>query len=38
MYPNPDNILNVRMVDNREEHRLINFLGQQVDINLLKAE
>ena len=33
MYPNPtDNILHVRMVDNREgTYRLINFLGQQVD-------
>jgi Zn-dependent metalloprotease len=33
MYPNPtDNILYVRMMDNREgTYRLINFLGQQVD-------
>jgi hypothetical protein len=37
MYPNPtDNILNVRMVDNREgNYRLINFLGQQVDAGKL---
>ncbi|MDG2432102.1 M4 family metallopeptidase [Flavobacterium sp.] len=37
MYPNPtDNILNVRMVDNREgTYRLINFLGQQVDAGKL---
>lgn len=37
MYPNPtDNILNVRMVDNRQgTYRLINFLGQQVDAGKL---
>ncbi|MDG2432101.1 M4 family metallopeptidase, partial [Flavobacterium sp.] len=37
MYPNPtDNILHVRMIDNREgTYRLINFLGQQVDAGKL---
>ena len=40
MYPNPtDNILYVRMMDNREgTYRLVNLVGQQVDAGTLTED